>query len=179
MSESTNKSLPTKDEVLQSEDSLLRGLLEAGSYKDDEEFRKKIEIKRGGKTLFSFTVRPMDEDEEIACYRKATPKVPNPNGRHLPRVDGRTNTAEMRSWKIYMATIEEDRRRIWDNPEYKRQKGLIKPTEVIDSLLRSGDKDQVIAVIDRISGSRGDNDAVETEDGEEKQAPTLEEYAKN
>ena len=174
----TNKNLPAKEEVLQNEDSLLQGLLEAGSYKDDEEFRRKIEIKRGGRALFSFTVRPLDEDEEIACFRKATPKVNNPAGRHLPKVDGKTDTAAMRSWKIYTATIDEDRQRIWGNEAYKRKKGLITPIEVIDSLLRSGDKDAVLAVIDAISGSGGGNDAVDA--GEEApETPTLEEYAKN
>lgn len=176
MNDTEKKNLPTKEEVLRNESTLLQGLLEAGSFKDDEEFRRKIEIKRGGRTLFSFTVRPLDEDEEIACYRKATPKIPNPAGRHLPKIDGKTNTAAMRSWKIYTATIEEDRRLIWDNQEYKRQKGLITPIEVIDSLLRSGDKDAVLAVIDSISGSGG-NDSVETE--EDNATPTLEEYAKN
>lgn len=173
------KNLMAKEEVLQNEDSLLRGLLEAGSYKDSEEFRRKIEIRRGGKTLFSFTVRPLAEDEEIACYRKATPKVPNPAGRHLPKVDGKTDTAAMRSWKIYTATIDEDQQRIWNNPQYKQQKGLITPIEVIDSLLRSGDKDAVLAVIDQISGT-GSGDTmgeVDSEDGTE--PPTLEEYAKN
>ena len=178
MSENINKSLPTKEEVLQNEDSLLRGLLEAGSYKDDEEFRRKIEIKRGGRTLFSFTVRPLDEEEEIACYRKATPKVANPAGRHLPKIDGKTNTAAMRSWKIYTATIEEDRKRVWGNEEYKRAKNLITPIEVIDSLLRSGDKDAVLAVIDSISGTGAGNDAVDAGE-EDTTTPTIEEYAKN
>ena len=178
MSENTNKALPTRDEGLQNEDSLLRGLLEASSYKDDEEFQKRIEIRRGGKALFSFTVRPLSEEEELSCAKKATPKVRNPAGRHLPRVDGKIDTAAFRSWKIYTATIEADRRRIWDNPEYKRQKGFINALEVIDSLLRSGDKDEVIAVIDKISGSRGDNDEIGTEE-EQAVPPTLEEYAKN
>lgn len=179
MSENTIKNLLTKDEVLENEDSLLRGLLEAGSYKDDEDFRRKIEIKRGERVLFSFTVRPLDEEEEIACYRKATPKVPNPAGRHLPKVDGKTNAAAMRSWKIYTATIDEDKKRVWGNEEYKRQKGLITPIEVIDSLLRSGDKDAVLAVIDSISGSGANNDTVDTGDEEQPEAPTMEEYAKN
>ena len=174
----TNKNLPTKEEVLQNENSMLQGLLEAGSYKDDEEFRRKIEIKRGGRTMFSFTVRPLDESEEIACYRKATPKVNNPAGRHLPKVDGKTDTAAMRSWKIYTATIDEDRVKVWGNAEYKRQKNLVTPIEVIDSLLRSGDKDAVLAVIDSISGSGSGNDAVDSGE-DESNPPSLEEYAKN
>ena len=82
----------------------------------------------------------------------------------------------MRSWKIYTATIEEDRQRVWNNAQYKQQKGLITPIEVIDSLLRSGDKDAVLAVIDQISGT-GSGDTLGEVDSAD--APTLEEYAKN
>ncbi len=171
------KNLMPKEEVLQNEDALLRGLLEAGNYKNEESFRRKVEIKRGGRILFAFTVRPLDEDEEIACYRKATPMLPNPQGKHLPKVDGKTDHAAMRSWKIYTATIEEDRQRIWNNPQYKQRKGLVTPIEVIDSLLRSGDKDAVLAVIDQISGT-GSTDTLGEVDSNDA-APTLEEYAKN
>ena len=177
---SETKNLMTKEEVLQNEDSLLRGLLEAGNFKDDDSFRRKIEIKRGGRTLFSFTVRPLDEEEELNCYKMATPKVPNPQGKHLPKVDGKTDAAAMRSWKIYTATIEEDRQRIWNNPQYKQKKGLLTPIEVVDSLLRSGDKDAVLSIIDQISGSRGSDSMGDVDTVEDTgDAPTLEEYAKN
>lgn len=177
---SENKNMMAKEEVLQNEESLLRGLLEAGSFKDDESFRRKIVIKRAGKPLFSFTVRPLDEEEELNCYKMATPKIPNPQGKHLPKIDGKTDVAVMRSWKIYTATIEEDRQKIWNNVQYKQKKGLITPIEVVDSLLRSGDKDAVLAIIDQISGSRGNDnvgDVDTTEDAGD--ATTLEEYAKN
>lgn len=175
-----NKAIISTEEVLNNEDSLLRGLLEAGSYKDDESLRRTIRICRNGVEKFSFTVRPLDEEEEIDCYRKATPKIPNPHGRNLPYVDGKTNTAIMRSWKIYTATIDEDRQRVWNNPQYKAKKGLITPIEAIDSLLRTGDKDVVLAIIDQISGS-GNNDAVRQPDDESNSTsdPTIEEYAKN
>lgn len=177
---SEEKNLMTKEEVLQNEDSLLRGLLEAGSFKDDDSLRRKIVIKRGGKPLFSFTVRPLDEEEELNCYKMATPKLPNPQGKHLPKIDGKTDTAAMRSWKIYTATIDEDRQRVWNNAQYKQKKGLITPIEVIDSLLRSGDKDSVLAIIDQISGTRGNDSMGGVDTAEDAaDAPTLEEYAKN
>lgn len=167
------KNLPGQEEVLENEATLLQGLMEAAGYKDDKSFRRKIEIRRGEKVLFSFTVRPLSEEEEIGCSRKATPKVKNRSG--IP-VDGKMDVPAFRSWKIYTATIDEDRKRVWDNPDFKKAKNLITAVEVIDSLLRSGDKDMVLAVIDEISGSGMNNSEVGSEGGKE---PTLEDWAKN
>ena len=170
----TNKNMPDKDEVLQSEDELLRGLIEAGNFKNDEAFRRKIEIRRGERVLFSFTVRPLDEEEEISCYRRATEQKVHPNGKKFGTIDGRTDSAKMRSLKIYTATIDEDKKRIWDNAEFKKRFGVITGVELIDKVLRTGDKDAVLAVIDEISGSgSGENGEVGAEE------PTMEEWAKN
>lgn len=175
MSDTTNKNLPDKDEVLNNEAFLLQGLIEAANYKNDEAFHRTIQIKRGEKVLFTFTVRPLSDEEEVRCYRLATPTVKNRAG--LP-IDGKTDTAKVRSHKIYMATIDEDKRRIWDNQEFKKQLGVVTAVEFIDKVLRSGDKDAVVAIIDQISGTAGlQNDGVGTE-GEGEQ-PTLEEFAKN
>ena len=115
--------------------------MEAGSYKDDEEFRD-VKSKSDGAAVSCFPLpcAPSTRTAEIACYTRATPKIPNPRGKHLPKIDSKTNTAAMRSWKIYTATIDEDRKRIWDNPEYKRAQHLVTPIEVVDKLLRSGDR---------------------------------------
>ncbi len=163
MSTAKNEALPAKEEVLQNEDSLLRGLIEASNFKNDEAFHKKIEIKRGNRALFSFTVRPLDEEEEIACARKATKQIPHPNGVKYGTIDGRMDTAKFRSLKIYTATIEEDRARIWDNKQFHLQFDVMTGVELIDKVLRSGDKDVVIDIINQISGS-GANDAVTTEE---------------
>lgn len=171
---SENKTMPTKEEILNNESNLLRGLMEAGNFKNDEAYRRKIEIRRGDRVLFSFTIRPLDEEEEISCYRQATPQLPNPNGKHWPKIDGKTDTPRMRSLKIYTATIDEDRQRIWDNPTMKQKLGAMTAVDLIDKVLRSGDKDAVLAVIDEISGSGGRNSAVS--DGEDE---SLEDYAKN
>lgn len=170
-----NTTLPTKEEVLSNEDILLRGLMEAGNFKNDEKFRREIAVSRGGKVLFSFTVRPLDEEEEISCYRAATPQVPHPNGKNWPKLDGKTDTTKMRSLKIYTATIDEDKKRIWDNPTFKQKLGVITATDMIDKVLRTGDKDDILAVIDEISGS--DKGGESTNDGVTDKS--LEDYAKN
>lgn len=163
MNTAKHELLPAKDEVLQNEDSLLRGLIEAGNFKNDATFHKKIEIKRGDRTLFSFTVRPLSEEEEIACSRQATKQIPHPNGIKFGAIDGKTDIAKYRSLKIYTATIEEDRARIWDNKQFQMQFDVMTGVEMIDKVLRSGDKDIVIDVIRRISGDV-ENDAVTAEE---------------
>ena len=52
---------------------LVKSLLEAADYKEDESSRQKIEIKRDGKFLFEFTIRPLSEDEvlQILKYKRA------------------------------------------------------------------------------------------------------------
>lgn len=171
MATETNKNLPSKDEVLDNETALLQGLMEASDFKNDEAFRKTIEIRRGERVLFTFTVRPLDEAEDLACASHATPtKV----GRNGLKTEGKTDVSKMRSWKIYTATIEEDKKRIWNNKDFHKQLGVINHIDMIDKVLRSGDKDAVIAVINQISGLMAENDAVGTEE-----EPSLEEYAKN
>ena len=66
------ENLPTKEEILQNEDEMIAGLLEAASFKDNSDFQKKIEIRRNGKLLFSFFVRPLTEEEVQDCRKRAT-----------------------------------------------------------------------------------------------------------
>ena len=63
MAAKTNEMLPTKEEVLMNEDDLLKGLLQAASFKNDVENYKLIQVKRNGKLLFQFRVRPLEESE--------------------------------------------------------------------------------------------------------------------
>lgn len=160
--EELKEMLPNKEEVLMNEDDLLRGLLEAANYKNDESVRKLIQIKRNGKVFFEFHVRPLQEDEIQDCRRKATKYVPNPYNKNL-KVEGDTDYVKVRSYKIYTATIEEDRAKLWDNPKIREQLDVITGADVIEKCLMAGEKDKVSEVIDSISGY----------------GFTLEEYAKN
>ena len=49
--EQEEKQLPSKEEILQNEDEMIAGLLEAAAFKSDDSLQKKIEIKRNGKLL--------------------------------------------------------------------------------------------------------------------------------
>lgn len=162
--------MPEPEQILMNEDEMIAGLLEAANYKSDESCRKTIQIKRPTskkdssgnpvkKVLFTFTVRPLGEDEISACQRQSTRKLPHPNGPKWPKIDGDINMTEYRARRIYTATCEEDRKKLWDNQKVKDSLDVIQGWEVIDKVLRYAEKDAVLEVIDSISGD--DMDGVE------------------
>lgn len=150
-----------------SDKDLLLNLLEAAEYKKVE--TKRIDVKRNGKVLFSFNIRPLSEDELLTIRKKATTYMKNPAGKNLPPVEKEVNFPLLRSWKVYMATVEADRKKIWGNTALKDKLNVIQDVETVDALLKGGEKDAICDIIDAVSGY-GD-------DGENE--VTLEEYAKN
>ena len=66
-----------KAQLKQFEGDILKGLLTAAAFKEDEENIKSIEISRGGIVLFSFRVRPLSEEEYDLCREKNTKYVRN------------------------------------------------------------------------------------------------------
>lgn len=131
---------------------LVTSLLEAANYKEDEENLRKVKITKGDKFLFAFTVRPLSETEVVKIRKASAKYVKNPAGKHLPKVETEVDYAQMKSRKIYMATIEEDKKKIWDNPEIKEQFNLVEGWEAVDVLLSGGWKNAVSEIIDNISG---------------------------
>lgn len=160
--------LPDKDEVLMNEAELLQGLIEAGNFK--EEYRKKMVIQRNGKKLFEFFIRPLSDDEFFECRKKSTKYLPNPMGRKLPPIEGETDISRFRSWKIYMATIDEDRQRIWDNKKFQEQLNVLTNVDLISRVFMDAEKDWVIEEIDKLGMEN---------QSEESEPVSLEEYAKN
>ncbi len=68
-----------------------------------------------------------------------------------------TNSTRYRSQLIYMATVDEDREKLWDNKqiwEALRKRGfqIMNGLDVIEYSLKAGEKDRVLEVIDEISG---------------------------
>ena len=127
--------------------NLVNALMQASNFKEDGE-KKRIEIRRDNKVLFSFTIRPLSEEEVDKCYEKATSYTANPAGRKYPPIPKKTNKSLQNSYMIYTATIDEDKNKIWDNPDFKSAKGV----ESIDLLLKAGEKERVLEKISGISG---------------------------
>lgn len=141
---------PTQEEILMSEQDILRGLIEAGTEKDNESTYRKIQIKRGGVLKFEFRIRPISEEESLACHDHATKFAPRKKGQLKREIE--TNSAKFRSWLIYTATVDEDRKKTWDNKQAQEALDVLQGVDMIDAVLLSGEKDRIIDVINEISG---------------------------
>lgn len=144
----------SQEEVLMNEDELLRGLIEAGTEKEKESAYKRIQIKRGGVLKFEFRIRPISEEESLACHDHATKFAPRKRGQ--PKREIETNLAKFRSWLIYTATVDEDRAKTWDNKKAQEALNVLTGVDMIDMVLLSGEKDRVIDEINEISGYNDD-----------------------
>lgn len=142
--------VPTQEEILMNEQDILRGLIEAGTEKDNESTYRKIQIKRSGVLKFEFRIRPISEEESLACHDHATKFAPRKKGQ--PKREIETNSAKFRSWLIYTATVDEDRKKTWDNKQAQEALDVLQGVDMIDAVLLSGEKDRVIDVINEISG---------------------------
>lgn len=143
------------------EDDILGGLLAAASYKTYEDDIATIEIVRGGAVVLSFRIRPMGEEEYLQCKKANTVYKKNKN--IGTRVADHVNAARYRCQLIYEATVEEDREKIWDNHRAWEKLSVVNGIDLIEVVLKAGEKDMIIDKLDEISGYQ----------------PTLEETAKN
>lgn len=146
---------PTPEELRAAEPDLLRGLLEAASYRDDPDERVQISIARKGKLLFRFRIRPLSEDEYNDCRDRATEYQPHPRMGGIKMPAG-TDAAKYRSLLIYTATVPEDRQALWDNREAWKQLNVLSGWQMIDRVLLAGEKEAVLAKLDAISGYGAD-----------------------
>lgn len=150
--EGMETNLPTQQEVLQNEDQLLAGLLEAAEFKENTDFQRKIEIKRNGKLLFSFYIRPLTEEEVQGCRKRATKRRPDPRGKQFGMIEIETDYIKLTSYKILAATVDKGHGILWSNRTLKENLNVIEDVDVIDKVLMGGEKDYINDVIDEISG---------------------------
>lgn len=146
------------DDILANEDALLRGMLTAADGLENEAVT--IEIARKGKTLFAFRVRPISEKESERCSDAAT-KYTRTRGIKVPES---TDSAKYRSLLIYTATVDEDRKKTWDNRTIWDKLNVISGIDVIDKVLLPGEKDAVIRKLNEISGYGDDDNDASIED---------------
>lgn len=130
------------------ENDILRGLLEAAEDQAIENMP--IEIARKGKVYFAFRIHPLQEADYNRCRERAT-TYSRKNKLNLKLAED-TNTARYRSLLIYEATVSEDRAKLWDNKAAWEQLGVLNGPDLIEKVLKAGEKDAVIVKIDEISG---------------------------
>lgn len=172
--ETEKKSVTGLDQVTtnrkEAEYDLVAALLEAAEYKTADENITEAEIKRNGKFLFSVRLHPLSDADSRLANKKATIYMPNPNGKKLPPIQKDFDGSKFTSWIIYLATVEEDQKKIWGNPQLMQAKGLMEPWESVDVLLKYGEKEELADLVMKISGKDEEDDEENTD---------LVDYAKN
>ena len=145
----------TPDELLFSEDELLKALTEKQHLDNTE----KIEVKLGS-VVFAFRIRPLSEREWNACRERHTKYKRNRRlgGMKMPED---TDTVGYHTELIYTATVEEDRAKLWNNKRLWKATGALTGPDMVDKLIPFAGKKQ--AIIDRIEKLSGYDDESEEE----------------
>lgn len=138
-----------QEELLAVEGNVLRGLL--GAYADIQDDIVTIDIARKGGVLFSFDIRGLSEKQYNDLQDMAT-KFKNAKNLGGVKVAEETNVTKFRSLLIYHATTEEDRKRVWNDKSVWKELNALNGIDVIDKVLKAGEKSAIIDKIDEISG---------------------------
>lgn len=151
-----------KDYIVQNENAILRDV--AGVLKAMETIieYKLFEVIRDGKKLFSFRVRGLDDGEFERCRDQAT-KVAKDRRLGNLAVPREFNSAKFNSLVIYTATHPDDKKAIWDNKDLWAKADVVTGWQLIDKVLKRGEKEKCIELIEELSGYN-DEDAEATEE---------------
>jgi len=151
-----------KEYLSQNEDAILRdvgGVLEAMETITTYEV---FEVVRDGKKLFSFRVRGLDDSEFEKCRDQATKVVKDRRFGSIS-VPREFNSAKFNSLVICMATHPEDRKGLWDNKDLWDRAKVLADWQLVDKVLKRGEKEKCIELIEKLSGYT-DEDAESTEE---------------
>ena len=142
----------------EAEYDLVTALLEAADYKNSDDEILEVEIARRGKHLFSVHIHPISDADVKMAQKKAGVYKPNPTNKKLGRVKVDQENDKLASWLIYLATTEEDQEKIWGNRQVMTKYGLMENWECIDTLLKKGEKDDLLEQVFEISGMNEDDE---------------------
>lgn len=143
----------TKTLIRAKEEDFIQGLIDAAEFASEE--TQRIEIIREGRLYFAFRIRPLSSQEYEKCKKKHTKYVRNKQlGMKLPED---TDRIKYQSALIYEATVEEDRKNLWDNRNVwdalnAKKDRIMNGLDVIEYSLKAGEKDKVLEAIDKLSG---------------------------
>lgn len=151
----------------EAEYDLVKALLEAADYKNDEEEILEVEIARRGKFLFNVHIHPISDAEVKHAQKQAGIYKPNPTNKKLGQIKVDSDNAKLASWLIYLATTEEDQEKIWGNKQVMGKFNLMQPWETIDILLKKGEKDNLLEHVFKISGMDDEDDDENEQEDEE------------
>lgn len=149
----------TQEELLINEDALLKALTDKEQHADRIET---IEVKFG-QTLFKFRIRPLSEREWDKAREMNTKYSKNRRlgGMRLPE---KTDTVGYHTTLIYMATLDADKKKLWDNKKLWAAVNAVTGTDMVDKLIPYAGKKQ--AIVDRIELLSGFDDDTENEEAD-------------
>lgn len=148
----------------EAEYDLVKALLAAADYREDNDMITPVDIKRGGKFMFTVNIHPIGDQEVKAARKRATVYMPNPNNKKLPPIEKDFKSGLFNSLIIYAATTEKDKKEIWGNKVIMEKYGCVEPHETIDVLLTVGEKSWLSDLVVDISGMNTDDEEVSKEE---------------
>ena len=125
------------------ETDIVAALLKAASYRKNQETATAT-IKRDGEIMFKFRVHGLDEDEWAKCRRQ--------NLLNRGKLTEELNTARFMSQAIYEATVDEDKKTLWQNKDVWQKLGVVTGTDVVNAILWPGEKQKLLDAIAKLSG---------------------------
>ena len=134
----------TEEQLGKIEGNIIDALMEAAAFRTGEDKRRKVSIKRDEKILFTFTIEPINEDDWSRCRRE---NLKN-KGKRTEELDNARYLAQA----IYTATIEEDKKRLWNNREVWRKMNVATGVDVVNQVLTPGEKAKLGEVLLDIGG---------------------------
>ena len=134
----------TEEEMREYEGDIISALTEAAGYKNDVRETREIKIVRNKILMFKFRVHPLTKED----FNKARRQNLKNRGKRNEEVD----YARQRSQVIYMATVEEDKKRLWNNKEVWNKLNVASGIDAVGEILKFGEKMKIGEVIEEISG---------------------------
>ena len=125
------------------ENNIVDALLGAAAFRTEANLRE-IHIIRDERELFKFKIHALTEDELLRCRKLST--------KNRGRRDEETNWNLFTAQAIYMSTVDEDKKLLWQNKEVWQKLGVASGVEVITKVLTPSEKAKIFEAIETISG---------------------------
>ena len=136
------------EQLAKIDNDIAAALIEASEYNMGADKQRKINIQRNGKSLFSFTIEPVNE-ETMRRVRRENMKN---RGRRNEELIGERFVAQL----IYEATIEEDKNRLWRNREVQERLNVASGADVVQKVLTPAERSKLEEVLIEIGSYDSD-----------------------
>lgn len=138
-----------KEEFIANEDDLINALIHDMKNEGKEIYT--INLTRNGNPYLKFDIHPLSEGEFQKCRERHT-KYKKAKGFGGTLIPEKTDVSKYRAEVIIAATTEESRKKLWNNAALLDAAKLISSVDLLEKVLRAGEKDEIYNKIQEISG---------------------------